>query len=167
MNFVLQLFSVKCFYEQIWLDNCPTEFKPLYYRRYVDDIFVLFSEPSYIDKFKDYMSLQHKNINFSKESENNNSLSFLDVKISRTDNKFVTNIYRKPTFSGVLTNFESYIPMHFKHGLIFTLLHRCYSICSDFSKFHHEVTNLKNTLSKSLKFCRFMCKNFSQQNLST
>ena len=27
-----------CFHEQIWLD----EFKPVYYRRYVDDIFVLF-----------------------------------------------------------------------------------------------------------------------------
>ena len=27
-----------CFHEQIWLD----EFKPVYYRRHVDDIFVLF-----------------------------------------------------------------------------------------------------------------------------
>ena len=27
-------------YEKIWLDRCPPEFKPVVYRRYVDDIFV-------------------------------------------------------------------------------------------------------------------------------
>ena len=31
-----------CFYEQIWLENCPVEFKPVVYRRYVDDTFLLF-----------------------------------------------------------------------------------------------------------------------------
>ena len=29
-------------YEQVCLDDCPDEFKPVYYKRYVDDIFVLF-----------------------------------------------------------------------------------------------------------------------------
>ena len=28
-----------CFHEQIWLNKCPDEFKLVYYRRYVDDIF--------------------------------------------------------------------------------------------------------------------------------
>ena len=32
-------------YEQIWLNDCPDEFKPVYYKRYVDDIFVLFRSP--------------------------------------------------------------------------------------------------------------------------
>ena len=27
------------YYEQIWLKNCPYEFKPVVYRRYVDDTF--------------------------------------------------------------------------------------------------------------------------------
>ena len=31
-----------CHYEKLWLDSCPLEFKPVVYRRYVDDIFVLF-----------------------------------------------------------------------------------------------------------------------------
>ena len=31
-----------CHYEKEWLDNCPSHFKPIVYRRYVDDIFVLF-----------------------------------------------------------------------------------------------------------------------------
>ena len=29
-------------YEKIWLERCPQEIKPLFYRRYIDDIFVLF-----------------------------------------------------------------------------------------------------------------------------
>ena len=28
-----------CFHEQIWLDNCPFEFKPVIYSRFVDDTF--------------------------------------------------------------------------------------------------------------------------------
>ena len=30
------------FYETKWLEQCPNEFKPVFYRRYVDGIFVLF-----------------------------------------------------------------------------------------------------------------------------
>ena len=41
-----------CFHEQIWLNECPDEFKPVYYRRYVDDIFVLFRSPDHLEEFK-------------------------------------------------------------------------------------------------------------------
>ena len=30
------------YYEQIWFNDCPDEFKPVYFKRYVDDIYVLF-----------------------------------------------------------------------------------------------------------------------------
>ena len=30
-------------FEKNWLQNCPSDYKPHYYRRYVDDIFVLFT----------------------------------------------------------------------------------------------------------------------------
>ena len=42
-------------YEQIWLNDCPDEFKPVYYKRYVDDIFVLFRTPHYLEKFDQYL----------------------------------------------------------------------------------------------------------------
>ena len=32
-----------CYHEKIWLQNCPSEFKPVNYRRYVDDTFLLFT----------------------------------------------------------------------------------------------------------------------------
>ena len=50
-------------------------------------------------------------------------LSFLDIKISHENNKFVTTLYRKPTFSDIFTNFESFIPDLHISGSIETLLH--------------------------------------------
>ena len=39
-----------------------------------------------------------------------NNLSFLDIKIVRENKKFTTSVNRKPTFSGVFTDIESFIP---------------------------------------------------------
>ena len=52
-----------CFHEQIWLNDCPEDFKPVYYRRYVDDIFALFRSPDHLEKFTNYLNSKHKDIN--------------------------------------------------------------------------------------------------------
>ena len=95
-----------CYHEKIWLQNCPSEFKPVIYRRYVDDTFLLFRSKHHIEKFRNYLNRQHKNIKFTSETENENCISFLDIKITRENNKFMTSVYRKPTFSGVFTNLK-------------------------------------------------------------
>ena len=41
------------FYEIKWLEQCPKEFKPAFYRRYVDDLFVLFQSAEHLSKFCD------------------------------------------------------------------------------------------------------------------
>ena len=43
-----------CFHEQIWLNDCPEDFKPVYYRRYVDDIFALIHSPNHLEKFTNH-----------------------------------------------------------------------------------------------------------------
>ena len=152
-----------CYHEQKWLEECPLEFKPTYYRRYVDDIFVMFSKPEHLDRFFDYLNSRHNSINFTKEKEQNNSLSFLDVLVSRIDNRFETGIYRKTTFSGVFTNFNSFIPTAYKHGLIYSLLFRCFRICSSFSKFHDEIVILREIFDRNDYPCNvidFCVRNF-------
>ena len=67
------------YYEQIWLKNCPYEFKPVIYKRYVDDTFLLFRSKDRIEKFRGYLDCQHPNIKFTSEIEENNSISFLDI----------------------------------------------------------------------------------------
>ena len=59
-----------------------------------------------------------KNKKFTSEIEENGLQSFLDITITRENNKFLTSVYRKPTFSDVFTNFENFIPEMHKRGLI-------------------------------------------------
>ena len=74
---------------------------------------------------------------------------FLDINITCQNNQLKTSVYRKPTFSGVFTHYESYIDQSYKKLLIFTLLFRCYSLCSDYTLFHLEVEKLREILKKN------------------
>ena len=67
-----------CYWEEIWLGKCPKQFRPLYYRRYVDDTFLLFASEGHVKKFLRYMNSRHANINFTFETETDNKLPFLD-----------------------------------------------------------------------------------------
>ena len=40
-----------CFYERKWFEKCSSEIKPLFYRIYADDIFVLFKSTAHLEKF--------------------------------------------------------------------------------------------------------------------
>ena len=131
------------YHEEKWLSDCPVQFKPKFFRRYVDDVFLLFGNRDQVKKFLRYMNSRHKNIKFTYEEEQNDTLAFLDIKITRTAGGFTTSVYRKKTFSGVYLNYGSYLPLEYKKGLIATLLHRTYTICSDFSKLHEEINRLK------------------------
>ena len=72
-----------CHFENIWLENCPSHFKAIVYRRFVDDTFLLFPSMNHVGKFRNYLNKQHKNIKFTSEIEENVSLSFLDIRIGR------------------------------------------------------------------------------------
>ena len=50
-----------CYHGKIWLQNCPSEFKSVIYRRYVDDRFLLFRSKRHIEKFRNHLHF-HKEI---------------------------------------------------------------------------------------------------------
>ena len=75
-----------CVHEIRWLEKCLSEFRPVIYKRYVYDTFLLFQNINQIEKFKYHLNLQHANIKSTSKIEMNNSLPFLDIKIIR-DNK--------------------------------------------------------------------------------
>ena len=106
-----------CHFEKF--SDCPKDFCPNIYRRYVDDNFVNFNSNEQLKKFAEYMNAKHLNIKFTFEHEYNNTFSFLDFKICRKNNKLTTSLFRKSTFSGVFqTNFKSFIPTVQKFGLV-------------------------------------------------
>ena len=102
-----------------------------------------------IEKFRLYLNCQHPNIKFTSEIEENNSISFLDIKINRDNNRFVRSVYRKPTFSGVFIDFDSYIPLSYKSGLISSLLYRAFKLCCNFEIFHQEIIFLKEIFKRN------------------
>ena len=116
-----------CSFENKRFKDCPPDLKLVLYRWYVDDTFVLLSSLDHAEKFKTYLSSQHANINFSLEKEIDGCLSFLDINVFREKGKFATSVYRRKTFSGVYSNFNSFVPKTYK-PLIKSLLFRCFSI---------------------------------------
>ena len=140
-----------CHYEKNWLNECPSQFKPVVYKRYVDDIFVLFKSKEHLRLFVNYTNSKYRNIKFTFETEDSNNFSFLDVKITRQNKRFVTSIFRKATFSGVFTNFNSFISDTYKIGLVHVLLFRFFKISSSMDNFHIEVELLRSI---------FKCNNY-------
>ena len=133
------------YHEKNWLEHCPVE----YYRKYVDDIFVLFNSAEHLKRFYSYLIFRHLNISLTIETEKENRISFLDVNIIREKDKFITSIYRKPTFGGIYTYFDSFLPSSNKIGLLHTLLYRCFRICSDWTKFHLELAKLTDVFKNN------------------
>ena len=53
------------FYELKWLEPCPSKFKPISYRRYAGESFLLFKSAEHLSKFHVYLNTYHSNMYFS------------------------------------------------------------------------------------------------------
>jgi len=82
--------------------------KPCMYQRYVDDTFAIFKTENEGEIFYNKLDLLHPSLKFNMEKERNCTLPFLVVKIKKdtTGNKFLTSVYRKPTFIGQYTRLD-------------------------------------------------------------
>ena len=105
---------------------------------------------THLKDFVNYMNTKHPNIKFASEFEESNSFSFLDVKITLRNNQLVTSVFCKATFSGVFTNFKSFMPVTNKFDLVYTLLPHLFSICSSYEKLNEEIVLLKNIFKKNI-----------------
>ncbi|XP_069985578.1 uncharacterized protein [Penaeus vannamei] len=92
-----------------------------------------------VRKFLQYMNSQHKNIKFICELESNGKLPSLDASINRDNKSFSTATYRKPTYIGLTTKFDSFIPVKYKTNLINTLINRAYRISKSYLIFTKEI----------------------------
>ena len=104
----------------------------------------------HITKLAEHFSPKHPNIRFTYELEIENTLPFLDVNVFRDADKFSTTIHRKSTFSGVYSNFRSFMPDTYKRGLVSTLLYRAYMIYARRSSlFMMRLKNLRSSFRRT------------------
>ena len=95
-----------CNFEEKLLNRCPSTYKPLVYRRFLKDAFVVFNSEDCANSFFAYINNFHNNINFTIKKELDKCLPFLDMNVTRHINgSFLTSVYRKPTHTGLTTSF--------------------------------------------------------------
>ena len=129
--------------ETKFLEECNSSFKPIFYKRYIDDTVAAFQDHNQAHQFLNYINQTHPSIKFTMDSENNNCLNFLDITVTRSDLRFTTNVFRKSCFTGLGLNFYSFSSEIYKHNSCKTLIHRAYSACSDWFSFSSEIKTLE------------------------
>jgi hypothetical protein len=118
-----------------------------YWKRYVDDTFVLVDPRVSPDEICARLSQCHPSIKFTveKEKSDTNSIAFLDVLIQRQAGiQFRTQVYRKDTFSGLITKWDSFVPKSYKHNAISSMAYRAMKICSSHQALHDEFEFIRN-----------------------
>ncbi|CAF5032188.1 unnamed protein product, partial [Rotaria socialis] len=94
------------------------------WHRYVDDTFVLVNSITCIDNILSILNNFHPSIKFTYKIED-------------------ATIYRKPTYTGLLTNYHSYVPMQYKNGGIITMVNRALIICSTYTSLAAEFNEIR------------------------
>ena len=118
------------------------------YDRYVDDVFSFFVSKAKSAEFFKRLNSLHPALRFTVEGEENGSLPFLDVRATKTASGIVTSIFRKPTFTGLYTPWDSFSPTVYKVNLVRSLAHRIIRICSP-TTVEGELTALRDILAKN------------------
>lgn len=107
--------------------------KPKVWLRYVDDVFFVWSHGlGELYNFLDYINDKFASIKFTMELESNNSLPFLDVRVTKSSNGVLsTNVYRKPSDPELYIRADSCHTRSHKLSAYHYLLNRCDIICKN------------------------------------
>ena len=81
---------------------------------------------------------------FTMELSNNDSIPFIGTLITKNGNKLETQVYRKPTNTGLLLHFQSHTDLRYKKCLIKTMVHRAKELSSTHQAFVDECRHLKS-----------------------
>ncbi len=118
--------------------------KFIFWKRYVDGILALFTGTTrQLDIFFNFINSIHKNISFTRELEIDNKINFLDLTISKTDNKFTFKIFHKPTQTDMITHNSSAHPRSHKHAAFHSYIHRLTTVPLEKAEFMNELNFIK------------------------
>lgn len=120
--------------------------KPLYYKRYIDDIFMIWqhSEAELLTFIEDF-NLAHPSISLS-HSYSTHSVNFLDVTVTVSQGRLQTSLYRKPTDTRQYLHFHSSHVRHCKTAIPYSQAHRFRRICTNQADFDSNCQELKTAL---------------------
>ena len=105
---------------------------PTFWRRFVDDTFVIIQKAKEDSFFNHINSIDNK-IQFTKEaSRSDGSMPFLDTLVTiNGDGSLNTKVYRKPTHTDLYLQWDSHHSIAAKYSVINTLHHRAKAVSSN------------------------------------
>ena len=131
------------------LQNCPQHLKDLIFlwKRFIDDILLIFtgSWQQFLELF-DYLNSTHTTIKYDTPCyyPDQNSCNFLDLKISISENKIRTDLFRKDTDRPRALLPSSAHPNHIPNNIIYSMAFRLLRICDSEEKFEARLEELKS-----------------------
>ncbi|XP_064470310.1 uncharacterized protein LOC135385061 [Ornithodoros turicata] len=131
-----------------------------FYRRYVDDTFVIIKK-NFTNTFFDKLNSIHPNIQFTCEEEKEKKIAFLDVLVQRDPcGNLKTSVYRKPCDTSQVLHYGSGHPLEHKRSVVRSLLSRAMKIPSDHQTRHEEITKAKADLRRRAYPEQFICDTY-------
>ena len=114
---------------------------PRWWYRYVDDSHACLKK-DYLQEFHDHLNSVNPNIQFTKELEKDNGLSFLDTTITRERGRIQVSVYRKPTHRDKYLDYNSHHPSQHKRSVANNLLRRAQEIPLTNAEWSRERTHV-------------------------
>ena len=134
-----------CHFEEKWITQNSA--RPTIWFRYVHDVFIFFKTKDSAKQFLQFLNDCHNNIKFTIEFEENGQIPFLDILLKRIDQRnFSTSVYRKETFTGLYTKWDTFNPRKYMINLIRTLSFRCCRIWSSPLSLQSSLNDLRKLL---------------------
>ena len=85
----------------------------------------------------------HPSLSFTIEFPDNNKISFIGIEIIKNGTRIETQVYRKPTNTGLLLHFQSYTDKRYKECLLKTMIHLAHSLSSTTEPFNEKCNRLR------------------------
>ena len=118
-------------------------FMPQLYKRYVDDPLARMPSADIVTEFLSTLNGLHPSLTFTMELPVDNKIPFIGIEIVKNGTKLETQVYRKPTNTGLLLHFQSHTDKRYKDSLLKTMIHRAYALSSTTEAFNTECTKLR------------------------
>ena len=115
---------------------------PDLYKRYVDDTLVKMPSTEAASAFLTTLNGLHPSMKFTMELPVSDKIPFIGIEILKSGTKFQTQVYRKPTNTGLLLHFHSHTDKRYKDSLLKTMLYRAYALSSTAEAFNVECDKL-------------------------
>nr|CAK6928072.1 unnamed protein product [Fasciola hepatica] len=119
------------------------------YKRYVDHVLVITISLEETTWIMDELDRLHPNIRFTMEAEREDTLHFLDIKMTRkNDGTIARSVHRKETWTDQCLQFDCFVSVEYKRGLVRTLFHTARHICTE-DMVDNELRQLKESLTRN------------------